>query len=44
MRCLPTLYFGRPIVAFNGRFGPDMAFSLMHEQWRHAQLPVPPPR
>jgi acetyl-CoA synthetase len=28
---LPTLYFGRPIVAFNGRFGPDLAFSLMQE-------------
>ena len=29
---LPTLYFGRPIVAFNGRFGPELAFSLMAEQ------------
>lgn len=28
---LPSLYFGRPIVAFNGRFGPDLAFSLMQE-------------
>jgi acetyl-CoA synthetase len=28
---LPTLYFGRPIVAFHGRFGPDLAFSLMQE-------------
>jgi acetyl-CoA synthetase len=28
---LPALYFGRPIVAFNGRFGPDLAFSLMQE-------------
>ena len=26
---LPTLYFGRPIVAFNGRFGPQTAFELM---------------
>ncbi|MDO9405542.1 MAG: AMP-binding protein [Polaromonas sp.] len=26
---LPSLYFGRPIVAFNGRFSPDLAFSLM---------------
>jgi acetyl-CoA synthetase len=26
---LPTLYFGRPIVAFNGRFSPQMAFELM---------------
>ncbi len=26
---LPTLYFGRPIVAFNGRFSPELAFSLM---------------
>ena len=26
---LPTLYFGRPIVAFNGRFSPEMAFELM---------------
>ncbi len=29
---LPTLYFGRPIVAFNGRFSPELAFSLMQEQ------------
>ncbi len=28
---LPSLYFGRPIVAFNGRFSPDTAFSLMQE-------------
>ena len=28
---LPTLYFGRPIVAFNGRFSPEIAFSLMAE-------------
>ncbi|WP_293638377.1 AMP-binding protein [Polaromonas sp.] len=28
---LPTLYFGRPIVAFNGRFSPELAFSLMAE-------------
>ena len=26
---LPTLYFGRPIVAYNGRFSPELAFSLM---------------
>ncbi len=26
---LPTLYFGRPIVAWNGRFSPDAAFELM---------------
>jgi acetyl-CoA synthetase len=26
---LPTLYFGRPIVAFQGRFTPDAALSLM---------------
>jgi acetyl-CoA synthetase len=26
---LPTLYFGRRIVAFNGRFGPERAFELM---------------
>jgi acetyl-CoA synthetase len=26
---LPTLYFGRPIVAFNGRFSPKLAFELM---------------
>ncbi|MDO9357689.1 MAG: AMP-binding protein [Polaromonas sp.] len=26
---LPTLYFGRPIVAFNGRFSAELAFSLM---------------
>ena len=29
---LPTLYFGRPIVAFNGRFSPEAAFSLMASQ------------
>jgi acetyl-CoA synthetase len=28
---LPTLYFGRPIVAFNGRFSPELAFTLMQE-------------
>jgi acetyl-CoA synthetase len=28
---LPTLYFGRPIVAFNGRFSPDLAFTLMQQ-------------
>ena len=26
---LPTLYFGRPIVAFQGRFTPERAFELM---------------
>jgi acetyl-CoA synthetase len=26
---LPTLYFGRPIVAYNGRFSPQMALDLM---------------
>jgi acetyl-CoA synthetase len=26
---LPTLYFGRPIVAFNGRFSPQAALELM---------------
>ncbi len=26
---LPTLYFGRPIVAYNGRFSPQMAMQLM---------------
>jgi acetyl-CoA synthetase len=29
---LPTLYFGRPIVAFNGRFSPELAFTLMQER------------
>ena len=28
---LPTLYFGRTIVGFNGRFSPDLAFTLMQE-------------
>ena len=28
---LPTLYFGRPIVAWNGRFSPDLAFTLMQQ-------------
>jgi acetyl-CoA synthetase len=26
---LPTLYFGRPIVAYNGRFSPETALELM---------------
>ncbi|MET0333257.1 MAG: AMP-binding protein [Rhizobacter sp.] len=26
---LPTLYFGHPIVAYQGRFSPDKAFALM---------------
>ncbi len=26
---LPTLYFGRPIVAYQGRFTPEAAFALM---------------
>ena len=29
---LPTLYFGRPIVAYSGRFSPELAFSLMQQQ------------
>jgi acetyl-CoA synthetase len=29
---LPTLYFGRPIVAWNGRFSPELAFTLMQQQ------------
>ena len=29
---LPTLYFGRPIVAYNGRFSPDLAFNLIASQ------------
>jgi acetyl-CoA synthetase len=28
---LPSLYFGRPIVALNGRFTPQAAFTLMQE-------------
>ncbi|WP_233259686.1 acyl-CoA synthetase [Ramlibacter sp. WS9] len=28
---LPTLYFGRSIVAYNGRFSPELAFTLMQE-------------
>ena len=28
---LPTLYFGRPIVAFNGRFSPQVALALMRD-------------
>ncbi|MFM8865729.1 MAG: acyl-CoA synthetase [Limnohabitans sp.] len=27
---LPSLYFGRPIVAFNGRFAPELAFEILH--------------
>ncbi len=29
---LPTLYFGRPIVAWNGRFSPELALTLMQQQ------------
>ena len=28
---LPTLYFGMPIVGYNGRFSPETAFRLMQE-------------
>lgn len=28
---LPTLYFGRPIVAYNGRFSPELAYTLLQE-------------
>ena len=28
---LPTLYFGRPIVAYNGRFSPQAALELMRD-------------
>jgi acetyl-CoA synthetase len=28
---LPTLYFGRPIVAYNGRFSSQVAFELMQK-------------
>ncbi len=28
---LPTLYFGRPIVAWAGRFSPELAFTLMQQ-------------
>ena len=29
---LPTLYFGRPIVAYNGRFSPEVALALMRDR------------
>lgn len=29
---LPSLYFGRPIVAFNGRFSPETAFEILQSQ------------
>jgi acetyl-CoA synthetase len=38
---LPSLYFGRPIVAFNGRFSPELAFSLMAGAGRDAHLLFP---
>lgn len=28
---LPTLYFGRPIVSWNGRFSPELALTLMEQ-------------
>ena len=27
---LPSLYFGRPIVAFKGRFSPELSFEILH--------------
>ena len=27
---LPSLYFGRPIVAYKGRFSPELAFEILH--------------
>ena len=27
---LPSLYFGRPIVAYQGRFSPEIAFEILH--------------
>jgi len=38
---LPTLYFGRPIVAWNGRFSPELAFTLMQQ---HGVTILRPPR
>ena len=38
---LPTLYFGREIVAYQGRFAPEKAFELMRALRRHPHLPVP---
>jgi acetyl-CoA synthetase len=36
---LPTLYFGRPILAYQGRFAPDKAFELMaHHGVTHSFL------
>ena len=36
---LPTLYFGRPIVAFQGRFTPERAFTLLeHHRVTHTFL------
>jgi acetyl-CoA synthetase len=37
---LPTLYFGREIVAYQGRFAPETAFELMQAHRGHAQLPL----
>ena len=37
---LPTLYFGREIVAYQGRFGPDARARADGAPWRHAHLPV----
>ena len=28
---LPTLYFGRTIIAYNGRFSPDVAFDILQK-------------
>ncbi|MCV2349137.1 acyl-CoA synthetase [Paucibacter sp. Y2R2-4] len=37
---LPTLYFGRPILAYQGRFVPDRAFALMQRHGvTHCFLP-----
>jgi acetyl-CoA synthetase len=38
---LPTLYFGRRIVAWQGRFAPEQAFELMQRQRVTHTFPVP---
>jgi acetyl-CoA synthetase len=38
---LPTLYFGRRIVAWQGRFSPQQAFELMQQQRVTHTFPVP---
>jgi hypothetical protein len=38
MRCCHRLYFGRPIVAYKGRFSPEIAFEILDQPRHYAQF------